>query len=118
MYGDPSVYSNPSRRKNASKALRKRLPKKVEIEGKRWRDRNGNTYHRAYIYFDDELVYRSPVTYGYGREYADGTAKEWLVENRWMPSKPWHLTPYGYFDRDKGIQYKESHKDYRNRRSL
>ena len=80
--------------------LRKRIPKKIEIWGKRWRDSFGNTYHTVGIYLNDKLAYESPITYGYGDHYYHNTAKEWLVENGYLPAdKPvWYLRDHNKVD--------------------
>jgi len=52
----------------------------LRIDGTRWRDSFGNTYHRAYIYVGGRQVGVTPVTYGYDRQYLE-TAKKWLLKN-------------------------------------
>ena len=71
------------KRKNPRK-LRKRIPKRIEIAGTRWQDSHGNTYHISRIYFNDKLVYESPITYGYGSQYQE-TAYKWLREDGYAP---------------------------------
>ena len=88
------------KRKNPRK-LRKRIPKKIEIWGKRWFQRSyGNTYHSVRIYLNDKLAYESPITYGYGDHYYNTTAKEWLVENGYLPpGEPvWYLRDHNGVD--------------------
>jgi hypothetical protein len=112
---NPKKRSNPTRRKNASKALRKRLPKKIEIWGKRWFQKTyGNTYHTTRIYFNDKLVFESPRGYGYGDGYIQ-TAKDWLVANRWMPANE---PVWRYFRDDKGIDYSAHATDVKRQRDL
>lgn len=42
----------------------------VLIEGRRWFDRvNGNTYHSARVYVNNNEVGYSGMTYGYGDQY-------------------------------------------------
>lgn len=58
--------------------------KSLRVGGNRWFQRAyGNTYHRAYVYVNDELVYESEVTYGYGSQY-EQTALEWLSKNGYL----------------------------------
>ena len=82
----------PPERNNPRK-LRKRIPKKIEIAGTRWRDSDDHTLHVSRVYFNDKLVYESPITYGYGssmsEEGAGGayreTAYKWLREDGYVP---------------------------------
>ena len=100
---------------SVNKGLRKRLPKRVEIIGTRWFQKSyGNTYHVARVYFDDELVYESPITYGYDDGYVQ-TAQKWLAENRWMPSDE---VPWRYFRDQKGRQYQAHAVDVPRERDL
>jgi hypothetical protein len=42
----------------------------ILIEGRRWFDRiNGNTYHSATVYVNNEIIGREPFEYGYGDQY-------------------------------------------------
>lgn len=42
----------------------------VVIEGRRWFDKvNGNTYHSATLYVNNEQIDRVPFEYGYGDQY-------------------------------------------------
>jgi hypothetical protein len=87
--------------KSNPRKMRKRIPKKIEIWGKRWFQRSyGNTYHTVRIYLNDKLAYESPQTYGYGDHYSHGTAKDWLVENGYLPpGKPiWYLRDHNGVD--------------------
>lgn len=42
--------------------------KKAFINGKRWMDSNGNTYHTSEIFIDDNY-YKTDRTYGYGNQF-------------------------------------------------
>lgn len=52
----------------------------LRVEGTRWRDSYGNTYHRAYIYVGGRQVGVTDITYGYDRQYLE-TARNWLIAN-------------------------------------
>jgi len=52
---------------------------RINVIGKLWADTNGNTYHTAEIYLNGAFFGKSPVTYGYGRQYA-WTALKMLQE--------------------------------------
>lgn len=42
----------------------------VLVQGRRWFDKvNGNTYHSATVYVNNEEVAREPFQYGYGDSY-------------------------------------------------
>jgi len=59
----------------------------ILIVGKRWFDRiNGNTYHSARVYVDDELIAAAPFQYGYGDQYVQ-SAHEVLTEHGVVPMK-------------------------------
>lgn len=52
--------------------MQKKLKKTdiILIEGRRWFDKvNGNTYHSATVYVNNEEVARDPFTYGYSDAY-------------------------------------------------
>lgn len=50
----------------------------LHIEGRRWFQRTyGNTYRKARIFKDDELIASLPMEYGYGDYYLQ-RAHEWL----------------------------------------
>jgi hypothetical protein len=55
--------------------------KQITIIGRRWFDRlNGNTYHSARIYVNNELIHTIGMTYGYGEQY-EQNAIQWLKDN-------------------------------------
>lgn len=56
----------------------------LHIQGRRWRDIHGNTYHKAVIYIDGEHVHTSKLTYGYEDHYLQ-TAEKWLEDNAYLP---------------------------------
>lgn len=56
----------------------------LHITGRRWFEgTNGNTYHTVSVYVDGEQVYKSPLNYGYDRQY-EQTAQDWLSENDYL----------------------------------
>ena len=61
-----------------------KTPRQIFIHGKRWRQRsNGNTYHTVSIWIDGKHVFKSPITYGYDRQY-EQTALAWLVDEEYL----------------------------------
>ncbi len=75
-----------------------RLPVSVSVVGHRWRDINGNTYHRAYVYAvyaDGEIEYlASDITYGYGKAYHDTALcllVKWGIVTRGDDTLLWHV---------------------------
>jgi hypothetical protein len=58
----------------------KALPKKIEIVGRRWFNKNkGSTYHSVIAWVDNVEVVNVPYSYGYGSQYFD-TAWDQLVK--------------------------------------
>lgn len=56
----------------------------IFIIGRRWFDKvNGNTYHSAMIYVNDDLVHTIPFTYGYGNQY-EWNSFAWLKQNGYI----------------------------------
>ena len=51
---------------------------------RRWRDRNGNTYHTVQVIVDGVPLYKSGITYGYDHYY-EITAKNWLAARGLVP---------------------------------
>lgn len=41
----------------------------ITVIGKRWFDKNGNTYHSSTVYIDGEFIGKIPFQYGYGDCY-------------------------------------------------
>jgi|7_EtaG_2_1085326.scaffolds.fasta_scaffold48151_2 hypothetical protein len=104
--------------KSNPRKMRKRIPKKIEIWGKRWFQRSyGNTYHTVRIYLNDKLVYESPQTYGYGDHYLQ-TAKEWLVENGYYPPASDRPLPIWSYFSDKGTDFTYHATDVKRERDL
>lgn len=57
----------------------------LHIEGRRWRDSYGNTYHSVRVFSDGEEIGYLPFQYGYGDQYIQ-TALDWLKDSGNMPS--------------------------------
>ena len=56
----------------------------LQIIGRRWFDKiNGNTYHAVQVILNHNVVYTSPMTYGYDDHYIQ-TAANWLRENGYI----------------------------------
>lgn len=49
----------------------------ITILGKRWRDRNGNTYYSARIYVDNVRVHTIKYSYGYESQF-EHDSLDWL----------------------------------------
>jgi hypothetical protein len=65
--------------------IRPKLPKQIEIHGRRWFQKTfGNTYHSVVITVDGRDEIDSGVHYGYGEQYMQ-TAAEILVEHGYLP---------------------------------
>ncbi len=46
------------------------MSKQITITGRLWRDSFGNAYHTATAAIDGRHILTTPVTYGYGAQYA------------------------------------------------
>ena len=56
----------------------------ISVTGKKWFDNGaGNTYFRALIQVDGEIVAKLPFQYGYGDHYLDESTA-WLAENDYI----------------------------------
>lgn len=85
MSGAMQEIAKRWRAKGGAKANPSSSPKHVRIEGTRWRDGSGNTYHKAYVYIDGRLALTTPVTYGYGDQY---------VQTGWEAAEEQGLLPH------------------------
>jgi len=73
--------------KGVKTRVRRKLPRKVLVRGRRWRQHTyGNTYFTAEIFVNDKLVHKISREYGYGDHYLD-VAWEWLEKNKYVPSR-------------------------------
>ncbi len=56
--------------------------KSIEIYGLKWFQKSyGNTYHRVKVYVNDELIAKSPITYGYGDYYIQNAEDDYYIQN-------------------------------------
>lgn len=82
----------------------------VEIEGRIWRDANGNSYHKTYITVvrgGEAAEYSSGIEYGYGNAYED-TAKDMLKQLGIIPNS-FKGSLYSYFSKQ-GVSYKSGYE--------
>ena len=85
-------------KKNAARMNGSKSVKGLKINGTRWRDSYGNTYHRAYISVNGRRAGVTPITYGYGSHYLQ-TAQKWLKEHGYRkPSARMSSYDAGYDD--------------------
>lgn len=66
--------------------INRKLPRKIEIWGKRWHSR-ASGYHRAHVFVDDQKVHVSGLAYGSSDQYVQ-TGLQWLVDNFYLPPPP------------------------------
>ena len=56
----------------------------IMVVGRRWFEKtNGNTYHTAEIYINNEFINKIDLTYGYGDQYY-WSAWQWLLKNNYV----------------------------------
>lgn len=97
---------------------KKKVVKKIEVIGYRWFQKSyGNTYHVVKVYINDEPAYISPMTYGYGDQYAQ-TAFDWLAESGTIPTPDGIVTPRIYIQDKLGIEYIYHSYDVKRERDL
>ena len=92
-------------------------PKSIFVQGRRWRDSYGNTYHTADIIVDEYKVYTTPITYGYGDHYVDTTATEWLVEQGYLKGGK-RRCPAWTLAREQGIDFDYAAENVRRKKDL
>lgn len=56
----------------------------ITVAARKWRDSNGNTYHKVRVYLNGVLIATSGVEYGYGSQYR-ATAADLLREAGVVP---------------------------------
>ena len=72
---------------NEVKASMIKLPKKIEVVGRRWFQKStGNTYHSCEIFVDDEKITKIPFKYGYGHQFLY-TAWDYLEKQGIVPER-------------------------------
>ena len=91
-------------------------PKSIFVQGRRWRDSSGNTYHTADIIVDEYEVYTTPITYGYGDHYVQ-TAGEWLVEQGYLKGDT-ARRPAWTLAREQGIDFDYEAQNVRRKKDL
>ena len=80
--------------------------KTLDILGRRWFSKAGNTYHTAEIRIDGTRVHYSDVCYGYGDHYQQ-TARDWLLADGCCTGLAHDIAGYDslhWFCRDNGIE--------------
>ena len=82
--------------------------KAIMIQGRRWRDSNGNTYHTATAYVDGVKVVDVGRTYGYGDSFEYSAAKA-MEDAGMMPGREHYKNggneaPWRYWERN-GAKY-------------
>ena len=91
--------------------------KSIEIYGLKWFQKSyGNTYHRVKVYVNDELIAKSPITYGYGDYYIQN-AEELLKKNGYLKRKD-PMIPLWKYCKDRGIKYLAYAYDVKTEREL
>ncbi len=91
--------------------------KSIEIYGLKWFQKSyGNTYHRVKVYVNDELIAKSPITYGYGDYYIQN-AEELLKKNGYLKRKD-PTIPLRKYCKDRGIKYFAYAYDVKTEREL
>jgi hypothetical protein len=101
----------------AGRRAKVKKPKSIFVQGRRWRDSNGNTYHTADIIVDGYEVYTTPITYGYGTHYVGTTATEWLVEQGYLKGGK-RRRPGWALASDQGIDFDYAVEDVRRKKDL
>ena len=96
-------------------------PKAILVIGHRWTDSNGNTYHTATVYVDGTTIGPSPISYGYGTQYAE-TADNMLEAAGLMPGREHHKNgsseaAWRYFERN-GVKYGHHAIDVQRKKDL
>lgn len=96
-------------------------PKHIEIQGTRWRDSFGNTYHKAYVEVDGRYIGEVGPAYGYGEQYVE-TGYELLEEKGIVPKRihgrsggkkpPWSAA------REAGIKFDYFATDVKRKKNL
>lgn len=87
----------------------------IMVVGRRWFERtNGNTYHSAEIYVNNNFVHKIDFTYGYGNQF-EWNAMEWLKKNGYL--KEYKGNPSTYC-RENNISYNSTVADVKRKKDL
>ena len=93
----------------------------VHVEGYRWRDRSGNTYHTAHAYVDGVHAVELGEEYGYGDSYeyraADAMEAAGLMPGREHYKNGSKEAPFRYWER-MGTKYRALPIDVSSRKEL
>jgi len=95
-------------------------PKSIFVQGRRWMDTYGTTYHTADIIVDGYEVYTTPIASGYDAHYVK-TAGDWLIEQGYLKKgKPRGMskTPAWVLARAQGIDFDYEADDVRRKKDL
>lgn len=88
----------------------------VFIVGRRWFERtNGNTYHSAEIYVNNEMVHKIDYQYGYGNQF-EWEGMLWLSKNGYF--KDYKGQSPGMFCRERGVSYNTTVTDVQRKKDL
>lgn len=88
----------------------------VFVVGRRWFDKvNGNTYHSAEIYVNNDFVHKIDYAYGYGDQYM-WNGFLWLKENNFL-DYDCKTVPTRYC-REKGIKFNYTVADVKRKKDL
>ena len=96
---------------------RKRKPKVIVIQGRRWFQKSyGNTYHSVVVRVDGEKVGSIDFAYGYGNQYAFN-GRQILIENGYLKDIE-EFTPLSLYCREKGIVLVDNVTDVQRKKDL
>jgi hypothetical protein len=88
----------------------------IFVVGRRWFERtNGNTYHSAEIYVNNDLVHKIDFNYGYGNQF-EWNAMLWLSKNGYL--KGYKESSPSLYCRDNGISYNSTVTDVKRKKDL
>jgi hypothetical protein len=88
----------------------------IMVVGRRWFERtNGNTYHTAEIYVNNEFVHKIDFTYGYGDQYY-WNSWSWLKANGYVKGSNFE-SPRIYCEKNK-IKWNAAVSDVKRKKDL
>lgn len=89
----------------------------IMVVGRRWFEKtNGNTYHTAEIYINNEFIHKIDFTYGYGDQYY-WNAWEWLLKNNYVKGGNKFVNPRIYCEENK-IKWNNTVADVKRKKDL